>query len=52
MLGHALSCIAMVLIVAVAAAGMRWLNESRIAVTEDLMFEEEYPAEITSLKLS
>ena len=52
LLGRVLSCIAMVLIVAVAAAGMRWLNESRITVTEDLMFEEEYPAEITSLKLS
>jgi hypothetical protein len=51
MLGHVLSCVAMVLIVAVAAAGMRWLNESRIALAEDLMFEEEYPAEITSLKL-
>ena len=52
LLGRVLSCITMVLIVAVAAAGMRWLNESRITVTEDLMFEEEYPAEITSLKLS
>lgn len=52
MLGHVLSCIAMVLIVAVAAAGMRWLNKSRIALTEELIFEEEYPAEITSLKLS
>jgi hypothetical protein len=52
MLGHVLSCIAMVLIVAVAAAGMRWLNRSRIALTEDFMFEEEYPAEITSLKLN
>jgi hypothetical protein len=51
-LGDVLSCIAMVLIVAVAAAGTRWLNESRITLTEDLMFEEEYPAEITSLKLS
>jgi hypothetical protein len=52
MLGHVLSCIAMVLLVAVAAAGMRWLNQSRIALTEELIFEEEYPAEITSLKLS
>jgi hypothetical protein len=52
MLGHVLSCITMVLLVAVAAAGMRWLNQSRIAPTEDLIFEEEYPAEITSLKLS
>jgi hypothetical protein len=52
MLGHVLSCIAMVLILAVAAAGMRWLNKSRVALTEDLVFEEEYPAEITSLKLS
>jgi hypothetical protein len=52
MLGHVPSCIAMVLIVAVAAAGVRWLNTSRIGLTEDLLFEEENPAEITSLNLS
>jgi hypothetical protein len=52
MLAKVHSRIAMVLIVAVAAAGMRWLSESRIGLTEDLLFEEEYPAEITSLKLS
>jgi hypothetical protein len=51
MLGHVPSCIAMVLIVAVAAAGVRWLNTSRIGLT-DLLFEEENPAEITSLNLS
>jgi hypothetical protein len=52
MLGHVLGCGAMVLIVAAAAAGMRWLNGSRVALKEDLMFEEEYDAEITSLRLS
>jgi hypothetical protein len=52
MLGHVLGCGAMVLIVAAAAAGMRWLNGSRVALKEDLIFEEEYDAEITSLKLS
>jgi hypothetical protein len=31
---------------------VRWLNTSRIGLTEDLLFEEENPAEITSLNLS
>ena len=52
MLSHVLSCMVMILIVAFAAAGMRWLSESRTAPTQDLLFEEEYPAEITALKLS
>ena len=52
MLQHLLSCIFMVLIVALAAAGMWWLNGSRAALTENLLFEEEYSAEITTLKLN
>ena len=52
MLQHLLSCIFMVLFFALAAAGMWWLNGSRAALTENLLFEEEYSAEITTLKLN
>jgi hypothetical protein len=52
MLNHVLSSIEMILIVAFAAVGVRWLGVSRMALTQDLLFEEEYPAEITALKLS
>ena len=50
-LNHARSSIVMILILACAAVGVRWLNVSRTARTQDLLFEEEYPAEITALKL-
>jgi hypothetical protein len=52
MLHRLLSCAVMILIVASAALGMRYLSESRAASTEELLFEEEYPAEITALKLN
>jgi hypothetical protein len=42
----------MILVVASAALGMRYLSESCAASTEDLLFEEEYPAGITTLRLS
>jgi hypothetical protein len=52
MLHRLLSCVVMILFVASAALGMRHLSESRAASTEELLFEEEYPAELTALKLS
>jgi hypothetical protein len=52
MLNHARGSIVMILILGCAAAGVGWLNESRITRTQDLLFEEEYPAEITALRLS
>jgi hypothetical protein len=52
MLHRLLTCAAMILVVASAAIGMRYLSESRAASTEALLFEEEYPAEITGLKLN
>jgi hypothetical protein len=50
-LNHGRGFIVMILILACAAVGVRWLNEARTARTQDLLFEEEYPAEITALKL-
>jgi hypothetical protein len=52
MLDHALSSIVMILIVAFAAVGVRWLNVFHTAPTRDLLFEEEYPTDITALKLN
>jgi len=52
LLNRPLGCIMMILVVACAALGMRYLTESRAASTEDLLFEEEYPAGITTLRLS
>jgi len=52
MLRHVLSCTGLILIAAIAAGAMRWLSESRASSTEDLLFEEEYSTEITSLKLN
>jgi hypothetical protein len=47
-----LGSILMILIVALAAIGMRHLSASRAALTEELVFEEAYPAEVTSLGLN
>lgn len=52
LLPRLLSCIMMILIVATAAIGMRYLSKSRAISTEELLFEEKYPAEITALKLN
>ena len=52
MLRHVLSCAGLILIAAIAAGAMRWLSESRASSTEDLLFEEEYSSEVTSLKLN
>ena len=52
MLRHVLSCTGLILIAAIAAGAMRWLSESRASSTEDLLFEEEYSSEVTSLKLN
>ena len=52
LLNRPYGCLLMILVVASAALGMRYLSRSRAASTEDLLFEEEYPAGITTLGLS
>jgi hypothetical protein len=52
LLNRPLGRLMMILALASAALGMRYLSESRAASTEDLLFEEEYPAGITTLRLS
>jgi hypothetical protein len=52
MLRHVLSCTGLILIAAIAAFVMRRLSESRASSTENLLFEEEYSLEVTSLKLN
>ena len=52
MLRHLLSSVVMILIVASAALGMWYFSRSRAASTEELLFEEEYPAELVALKLN
>ncbi len=52
LLNRPFGCLLMILVVASAALGMRYLSRSRAASTEDLLFEEEYPAGITTLGLS
>ncbi len=52
MLSHVLSCMFMILIVAFAAAGMRWLSEFHTTPAQDLLFEDESATEITALKLT
>ena len=42
----------MVLFLAIMATGMRWLTEVRMSSAEELLFEEEYSAELVSLKLN
>jgi hypothetical protein len=46
-----LGSLVMIAMVALAAIGMRRLSRSRAASDEELMFEEAYPAEVTSLGL-
>ena len=46
-----LSAIVMILVIALAAMGMRRLGASGAGLSEELVFEEAYPAEITSLGL-
>ena len=47
-----LSGIVMIVMIALAALGMRRLAASGAALTEELVFEEAYPAEVTSLGLN
>jgi hypothetical protein len=52
MLSHPLSYAFMVFLLAIALAGLRRLNETRTSDAKELLFEEEYPADIVSLNLS
>jgi hypothetical protein len=52
MLNHLLTCILMILVLAIAAFGTRCFTEARTRSPDELLFEEEYPAEIVSLKLN
>jgi hypothetical protein len=52
MLNRPLSFLLMILFLAIVAAGMRWFAEVRVSPAEELVFEEEYAAEIVSLKLN
>jgi hypothetical protein len=52
MLEHVRSWLAMILVLLAGVVGMRWVNEARSRPEDELMFEEEEEAEITSLKLS
>jgi hypothetical protein len=52
LLHRLLSGTMMIVIVALAAIGMRHLGASRADLTEELLFEEAYPAEVTSLGLN
>ncbi|HTF64668.1 MAG TPA: hypothetical protein VK638_18465 [Edaphobacter sp.] len=52
MLGHRMSCVLMILFLAVVAAGTRWLTKVRMNPAKELEFEEENPAVIVSLKLN
>jgi hypothetical protein len=52
MLNHLISSILMILVLAIVTAAMRWLAEARMSPSTELRFEEEYPAEIVSLKLN
>jgi hypothetical protein len=42
----------MIVMVALAAIGIRHLSASRAALADELLFEEAYPAEVTSLGLN
>jgi hypothetical protein len=52
MLTHALRSILMIVALVLAAATLRWVNESGAARAQELLFEEEDPPVITALKLS
>jgi hypothetical protein len=51
LLSGLLGSVVMMVIVALAAIAMRHLSASRAALGEELLFEEAYPAEVTSLGL-
>jgi len=52
MLGDRTSCIRMILFLAAVAAGMRWFITARMSSAQELVFEEENPPVIVSLKLN
>jgi len=52
LLNRPLNCLVAILLIASAALGIRYLGRSRAAVTEEMLFEEKDPAQITQLKLS
>ena len=52
MLNHPRSSVFMILFLAAAAAGLQWLAKTRMNPADEVMFEEEYPVEIISLKLN
>jgi Gpi18-like mannosyltransferase len=47
---HPIRFILVILFLAIVAIGMRWLTEVRMGSADELLFEEEYPAELVSLK--
>jgi hypothetical protein len=47
-----LSSVMMIAMVALIAVGLRYLSASRAALTQELLFEEAYPPEITALGLN
>ena len=51
-LHHPVRFILMILFLTIMTAGMRWLTEVRMSSADELLFEEEYPAELVSLKLN
>jgi hypothetical protein len=51
MLDHPVGYAAMVLVLAVALAGLRRLTEARAGQDKELLFEEEYAADLVSLNL-
>jgi hypothetical protein len=51
LLSGLLGSVLMMVLVALAAIGMRHLSASRAALDKELLFEETYPAEVTSLGL-
>ena len=52
MLNRPLSFMLMILFLAIVGAGMWWFAEVRVSSAKELVFEEEYVAEIVSLKLN
>jgi hypothetical protein len=52
LLNRPLSCLMAILVITSAALGIRYLSASRAAATEEMLFEEKDPAQITTLKLS
>jgi hypothetical protein len=52
MLNYISSSMVVIVFLAAVVACMRWLTEVRTRSADQLLFEEEYPVEIVSLKLS